>query len=100
MRRRSPKTGTPLTAKQQELALTVEVVHVHDPEAGLARAAAIGGRQPHPPPGDASEHEGEEADQHENDEKGDQVLDQAAFDAELGQHGGFPVMTTPGRRAH
>ncbi|HKH33581.1 MAG TPA: hypothetical protein VKA80_05365 [Beijerinckiaceae bacterium] len=85
-----------IPAQQDELALTVEVVHVDNAEARLARAPAWPGKH-RTPAGQLPQDEGEQREQNEDAGEGDRVGDRRrGFDTELGQQ---DALSRFGRRA-
>jgi hypothetical protein len=83
-------------AQQDELALPVEVVDVHDPEPGLARASAVLPRKHEAPAGQPAEHEGEQGQEREDDHEGEQVLDRRRIaEPELRQHDELSAVVEP-----
>jgi hypothetical protein len=61
--------------QQDELALTIEIVDVDDPEAGLAGAAPVLCRDAHTSAGEPAKHHGNEGKQREDDRERYGVLD-------------------------
>jgi hypothetical protein len=87
-------------AKQDKLALAVEVVDVDDAEPRLPGAAPVLAGQQQPPAGQPPQHEPEQGHQHEDDDEGDDVLSGLrSFDAKSGQHDELSRCAGPQRAA-
>jgi hypothetical protein len=73
--------------QQDELALPVEVVDVHDAEARLAGAPTVLARQHQPGAAEAAQYQSEQGHEPEDDHEGDRVLDRRrGFDPKSRQH--------------
>jgi hypothetical protein len=84
--------------EQDELALPVEVVDVHNPEPRLTRAPPVLSREHQASSREPPQHEGEQGQQREDDDEGDQILDRRRIsEPELRQHDELSTVVEPRR---